>query len=328
MRMTLVPDSRVLDLEPGETLLLALLRQDVPISYSCQDGRCGLCRCRLTFADRISSENSLCYESAEQSDVLACQTVPSSDCLVELPNRSEVLVVPSQVTGARVIGIEGLADHVQRLRLRPFKPLHFVPGQHFEVRFSSNLSRMYSAATFPTDPELVFHIQTHHGGRASKHLINVLKTGDTVHLRGPYGNAYLRQDHSAPTLFVSSGTGLGAMSAQLRSLASSGAPHSVHVYAGFTLAEDAYGEEELKRATGKIKTLRRCERLICSGALQRGHRRGLLTDAIATDLNDLQSWRAYVFGSPHAVNATTRLLKHKGIMPNRIHAEPFHYSLI
>jgi ferredoxin-NAD(P)+ reductase (naphthalene dioxygenase ferredoxin-specific) len=159
MLMTLLPDGRVLDISPGETLLQALRRQEEPISYSCEDGRCGLCRCDLTFPDQISSLNSLSHDQSSRSRVLACQTVPNADCLVDLPDRSEVLVLPPLLTRAQVVGLEPLASHVRRLSLRPNKPLHFVPGQFFELGLSSNLSRMYSANSLPSDPELTFHIQ-------------------------------------------------------------------------------------------------------------------------------------------------------------------------
>lgn len=326
MLITLIPDGRVLNIKPGETLLSALRRQGEPISHSCQDGRCGLCRCGLTYPDLISSANPLGHDAGGQSTVLACQTAPNSDCLIELPDRNEVLVLPSQMVRAQVVAIEPMADNVQRLRVRPHKALDFVPGQYFELGLSSNLARMYSAASLPNDLELSFHIQLHRDGQASHHLAHVLKKGDTIRLRGPYGTAYLRERHSTPTLFVSSGTGLGAMLAQLRSLAAEGASHPVHVYAGFAMSEDSYGHEELERAAKNLKSIRRCERAIGGGTLRRGDRHGLLTDILAADLPDLDSWRAYVFGSPHAVDSTARLLLRKGLAPTRLHAEPFHYS--
>lgn len=325
MLITIIPDGRVLNIDAGETLLHALRRHGEPISYSCEDGRCGLCRCRLRYPDLISSINPLENEPGGQPNVLACQIAPTSDCLLELPDRNEVLVLPPQRVRADVVAVEPVADRVLRLRVRPNKPLHFMPGQHFEVRFSSNLARMYSAASLPNDPELTFHIQVHRDGAASRHLTDILKKGDTVRLRGPYGTAYLRECLSEPTLFVSSSTGLGAMVAQLRFLAVAGTTRPVYVYAGFSLSEDAYGQDDIERVANHLKSLRRCERVIGGGTFQRGDRHGLLTDILATDLPTLNSWRAYIFGSPHAVDSVTRLLLRKGLAPMRLHSESFHH---
>lgn len=326
MLITPQPDSRALNIEPGETLLKALRRQGEPISYSGEDGRCGLCRCVLRFPDRISSESSLDFDPAEKSTVLACQTVPSGDCLVELPDRSDVLVVPPQILRAQVMAIEPLADRVRRLLLRPSKSLRFEAGQHFELSWSSNLVRMYSAASLQTDPDLKFQVQLHRDGRASRHLVEVLKIGDSVRLRGPLGTAYLRRKCAAPILCVSSGTGLGPMLALLRTIADVEMNNPVYVYSGFAMSEDAYGRDELQMAAGRLRALRRCQTIIGGGTLQRGERRGLLTDVIAEDFTSLRDVRAYVFGSPDAVEGTARLLRHKGIAPDRTHVEPFHYS--
>lgn len=326
MLITLIPDGRMLNIEPGETLLNALRRQSEPISHSCEDGRCGLCRCNVTFPDQISSANPLSDGEGERFPVLACQTYPTSDCLLELPARNEVLVLPPQTLRVQVVAIEPMADDVRRLRVRPSKALQFVPGQHFELKFASNLARFYSAASLPNDPELTFHIQIHPHGDASHHVADILKTGDKLVLRGPYGTAYLREHHSKPTLFVSSGTGLGAVLAQLRSLAIAGTSHAVYVCAGFAMSESAYGREELEQISKKFKSSFHYAYVIGGGTLQRGDRHGLITDIIAADLPNLDGWRAYVFGSPHAVDSTTRLLRRKGMSPKKLQAEPFHYS--
>ncbi len=94
------------------------------------------------------------------------------------------------------------------------------------------------------------------------------------------------------------------------------------------MSEEAYGREELEAVTLDIKSLRRCAYVVGGGPLRRGDRKGLITDVIEADLPDLAGWRAYVFGSPHAVDSTTRLLRRKGIAPRRLHAEPFLYSSI
>lgn len=77
--------------------------------------------------------------------------------------------------------------------------------------------------------------------------------------------------------------------------------------------EDAYGSEELERVAGSIKAQRRCERVIGGGVVQSRDRYGLFTDVIGADLDNLQNWRAYVFGSQYTEESTGRLLLRKGI---------------
>lgn len=42
-------------------------------------------------------------------------------------------------------------------------------------------------------------------------------------------------------------------------------------------------------------------------------RTGLITDAIAADLADLRGWRAYLCGAPPMVEATSALIKQRGV---------------
>tara|TARA_R110000787_G_scaffold235621_10_gene342402 strand:+ start:1884 stop:2714 length:831 start_codon:yes stop_codon:yes gene_type:complete len=276
----------------------------------------------------MTSDNTLINDHGEKSTVLACQTVPNSDCLVELSDPKDILVVKPQIVRAQVASIEKLADRVLEITLRTKKPLRFAAGQHFELSLSTNFVRMYSAASLPSDLELKFQVQLHPGGRASKYFIETLKIGETVRLRGPMGTAYLREHCTAPTLFVSSGTGLGAMLALLRSFAKAGKSNAVHAYAGFTMSEDAYGADALDKAIADIMSARNYQRVIGGGPMARRDRRGLLTEALAANLGDLRMWRAYVFGSPHATEATARLLRQKGITPERLHVESFQFAAI
>ena len=63
---------------------------------------------------------------------------------------------------------------------------------------------------------------------------------------------------------------------------------------------------------------------MASGKIERRLRRGLLTEVLETDVKQLSSWQAYVYGSPFAVDATVQLLRRQGIAEDRLHADPVH----
>jgi ferredoxin-NAD(P)+ reductase (naphthalene dioxygenase ferredoxin-specific) len=56
------------------------------------------------------------------------------------------------------------------------------------------------------------------------------------------------------------------------------------------------------------------------------HRRGLVTDAVAEDLPNLDGWRAYLCGAPPMVDAATLLLRRRGIQPEHVYADAFYAS--
>jgi ferredoxin-NAD(P)+ reductase (naphthalene dioxygenase ferredoxin-specific) len=56
------------------------------------------------------------------------------------------------------------------------------------------------------------------------------------------------------------------------------------------------------------------------------HRVGLITEAIAQDIQGFHGWRAYVCGAPPMVEATATLLKQRGIDEQRVYADAFYAS--
>ncbi len=103
-------------------------------------------------------------------------------------------------------------------------------------------------------------------------------------------------------------------------------PNPIYIYAGFSSAEYIYGRQELQQATKDLVNLRYSHTVVGGGALNRTDRLGLLTDVLTADFQDLSAYRVYAFGSPHAIEVSCRLLRLKGVAPNRLHAEPFVYS--
>jgi len=64
--------------------------------------------------------------------------------------------------------------------------------------------------------------------------------------------------------------------------------------------------------------------VVASGGDPREQRCGLVTEAIEADLKGLDGWRAYLCGSPPMVEATTLLVRQKGIPPEHIYADAFY----
>lgn len=322
MKVTVLPHRRELDISPGENLLEILRRHQEPISFSCVDGRCGMCRCFFSeaslgaanFIDEVSGNTYI--------ERLACQTIPMADCLVDVPDQDRIVNLPARNDRATIRSLDALTPDTTRLTLEVKRPLLFLGGQHFELRFGDDLRRLYSVSGASNGTTIAFDIQIHEYGAVSGHVRNSARVGDQVRIRGPLGNAYRRTDASK-LLLVSSGTGLGSMLALIADCAAAQITNPVYIYAGFAFSEQVYGREELLAAANTLKGLRKCETVISSGQLQRGDRRGLLTDAIASDFNSFKGWRAHLFGTPTAVESCRRLLLARDFNPRNLHAVPF-----
>ena len=323
MELLIRNNGRTLNLEPGDTLLGAI--RDCGISYSCEDGRCGMCRCQLVRGHvREQARPPRQLFGCRERYILACQTSLLENTTIDIPDIEEPVVHPSGRYRGRVLGVEALSDSVCELRVRVDVPFSFSPGQCAELELSRGLSRLYSMAGAPGDTELRFHVRMHPHGRASQVIGEDLKVGDSVKIRGPYGTSYLRTNHSGPILCISAGTGLAPLLSVLRGIAAHQMMNPVYIYIGFMAREDVYGLEELNTLLPRILSARARHVLVAAGPTERGLRRGLLTEAIESDFEQLTGFRVHGFGSPFAIDAVVQVLRRKGVSEEHLHLDAYH----
>lgn len=324
MDILVQPLNRTIRVAPGVNLLEALRAAQVPMSYSCLSGRCGICRCRVLNGEVLDGggEQQRPLDGMD-STVLACQTYITEPCTIEVPAPEEAVVHRARVAKATVVDIETLAADIRRLLLRPSKPIAFSPGQYAQLAFTPAHARPYSMAGLPSEDLLEFHVQLVPKGRVSGYVGERLKVGDAVKVSGPLGASYLRQQHAGPVLCVAGGTGLAPVLSVVRGAVAAGMRNPIHLYFGLRSPREVYGLawlEHLKRVHPALQV----HVMVASGADPATQRRGLVTQAIAQDHASLRGWHAYLCGSPPMVETTTLVALGKGMEAAHIHAEAFY----
>lgn len=94
-------------------------------------------------------------------------------------------------------------------------------GQHVDVRLTAedgySTERSYSIASAPEEPQLALTIERLEDGEVSPYLVDELRAGDTLELRGPIGG-YFAWDarEGGPLLLVAGGSGIVPLMAMLR----------------------------------------------------------------------------------------------------------------
>ncbi|VVE24691.1 Ferredoxin--NAD(P)(+) reductase (naphthalene dioxygenase ferredoxin-specific) [Pandoraea pneumonica] len=347
---------------PGDNLLKALTDRQIPISYSCLSGRCGTCRCKVVSGDvqeaggyayRHHAGNDTAGETgADARYVLACQATVHGDCEIELPEVDEVVVHPAKILKATVLAIEPLTHDIQRLVLKPAKPLSFSPGQYATLQFTPDHIRPYSMAGIDADGTLEFHIRRVPGGAVTGYVAEQLKVGDAVRVSGPLGTSYLRTRHEGPMLCVAGGTGLAPVLSIVRGAVARGMTNPIEIYVGARSPSDVYGLEWLRELAARHDGIVRLHVVTTTGEpvvsevladvsdssnsfdtsvvpsdSGPSYRLGHVTDAVAADFasaDALAGWRAYLCGAPPMVDAATALLRARGIDAAHIYADAFY----
>jgi NAD(P)H-flavin reductase/ferredoxin len=188
----------------GDLLLDSAILNDVELPHDCRAGICGSCRVRLIDGKVFGGTE------AGSDMIYACQARIVSDLKLAIE------AVPDQVSmSARVANLVRLAPDVIGVDVELPKPLRYLPGQYCKMQFRGFPERSYSP-TYPLEGDadhrlLHFHIRRHSDGVVSSTLGRDIRVGHRVKLTGPFGDAYLRPNHSGSLVLVASGTGFAPM---------------------------------------------------------------------------------------------------------------------
>jgi ferredoxin-NADP reductase len=230
---------------------------------------------------------------------------------------------------ATVLDVVGETARCTNLVLDPPAWAGHRAGQHVDVRLTAEdgyqAQRSYSIASGPEDPNLVLTIERLDDGEVSPYLVDELRPGDELELRGPIGGYFVwEQSSGGPLLLVAGGSGVVPFRAMLRHSAWVGdAPAVRLLYSARSIDEVLYRQEFLSLASQAHIDVRIGLTRAWPEDWQ-GHR-GRFTPELLRDV----AWPAeerpliYVCGPSGFVEAIAGQLVDAGHDPSRIRTERF-----
>jgi ferredoxin-NADP reductase len=123
------------------------------------------------------------------------------------------------------------------------------PGQHVDVRLTAEdgyqAQRSYSIASAPEDEHLVLTVERLDDGEVSPYLVDELRPGDELELRGPIGGYFVWEAATGgPLLLVAGGSGVVPFRSMLRHRAAAGSAVPARLlYSSRSLDEVIYRDE-------------------------------------------------------------------------------------
>ncbi|HVU76576.1 MAG TPA: ferredoxin reductase [Gaiellaceae bacterium] len=129
-------------------------------------------------------------------------------------------------------------------------------GQHVDVRLTAEdgyqAQRSYSIASAPEDELVVLTVERLDDGEVSPYLVDEMRPGDTLELRGPVGGYFVwESDRGGPLLLVAGGSGVAPLHSILRHHQAIGSSVPVRLlYSARSLADVIY-LPELRRAAAE-----------------------------------------------------------------------------
>jgi ferredoxin-NADP reductase len=122
-------------------------------------------------------------------------------------------------------------------------------GQHVDVRLTAEdgyqAQRSYSIASAPEDDHLVLTVERLDDGEVSPYLVEVLRPGDELELRGPIGGYFVWEESlGGPLVLIGGGSGVVPLRSMLRHWVAGSRSVRVHLlYSSRALSEVIYRGE-------------------------------------------------------------------------------------
>ena len=145
-----------------------------------------------------------------------------------------------------------LLDETPRVRSIVLDPPDWgghLAGQHVDVRLTAEdgyqAQRSYSIASAPEDEHLVLTVERLDDGEVSPYLVDELRPGDELELRGPIGGYFVWESSTGgPLLLVAGGSGVVPFRSMLRHRAAAGSSAPTRLlYSARSLDEVIYWNE-------------------------------------------------------------------------------------
>ncbi len=327
----------------GENILYAGLRSGIDLPYECGTGTCGTCKARLKSGEVVSAwpeAPGTASLKAALGEVLMCQSVPGSDCELEIA-RGVVTPMPSGACvpvhlAAVIRSRQTLTHDVVSLAVDLERAIDFEAGQ-FMVMSVPGISggRAYSMVNYERRTRrLAFVVKSKPGGRFSEWFFGDGVEGAPVHLFGPLGHATFDPEIAQDLLCIAGASGIAGMMAILSRACQAGyfERHRGEIFFGVRTARDLFFLDELAafRAASPDRvavTLGLSEEdldpALAAARPQFAFGRGFV-HAVAGERmkGKFQNVRAYVAGPPPMVNATLRML----LLEGKLRSENIRYD--
>ena len=302
------PSGHEFDVEEGESVLTAALRQHLVLPYGCRNGACGSCKGRI-IEGRVDygvyQKKALTEEEKAQGKALFCQAKPLTALVIEARTIGAARDIPIRTLPCRVQKMERLADDVIALSLRlpANERLQFLAGQYIEFLLKDGSRRSFSMGNAPHDDELIqLHVRHVAGGQFTDHVFGKMKERDILRLEGPLGTFFLREDSAKPIVFVASGTGFAPIKSIIEHALHKGVTRPMVLYWGGRRPKDLYMDALARR--WPIAYIP-----VVSDALPEDNwtgRTGFVHRAVMQDFPDLSGHQVYACGVPVMVDAAKR----------------------
>lgn len=324
--VVLHPSRHEFFVEGSETLLEAAVRAGIPVNFGCSAGNCGLCKARVISGQPRKVRNhdyGLSEAERQQGYLLLCSNTAVSDMVVEALEASGPADIPEQNIAARVRAVESLSERMLLLHLQTPRSsrLRFLAGQSVSLGNGATGEAVLPVASCPCDDRnLLFHVDLEGcGGFAERLAAGALRPGDTMTVRGPWGDFVLREGRGRPLVFLACDGGFAPVKSLVEHAMAADESERIHLYRLATRPDGHY-LANLCRAWADALDNFRYTPLSADRAGGWDEPAETLVTRLAEDHPDLRRFDLFLAGPEGFVGACARRLALRGVAEDQLSA--------
>lgn len=291
--------------EPGETVLDALLRQNVAVPFACRQQICKSCIMRsLNVPPPAESQKTLKDTLKSKNYFLSCACIPEQDMEIAQPESLTMQVA------AQVRQIEYLSKDIIAVLLQCETYVNYAAGQSIVLMNQDRVGKSYFITSPSSQKEqglIEIHVPIVEDGYFSDWIKEDLKQGDTVYISCPMGQSfYIPKDLEQPLLLIGIDVGLSPLIGVMQDALENNHLAPVHLFHGVKTQDRFYLVEDLREVMGYRPSFHYYPCVEEMNGSGKGFYQGQAHKVALKMLPDLTGWRIFICGKSETLKVAQR----------------------
>jgi len=331
-KVTVHPSGHQFNVDEGESILDAAMRQNIELPYGCRGGVCGSCAGFIVNGEVYYDETPIALddEMIANNQALFCSAKTHADLEISIEEIEGLAALEVKQFGCHVSSKNHLCHDVIALKisLDNDQRLQYFAGQYIEFVLEDGKRRAFSIANSPHNDDLIeLHIRHVDGGLFTDFLFESMPDNSSLQIEGPLGSFYLREDRQRPIIMVGGGTGFGPLKAMLEHIEYIAYQQPIHLFMGVRALRDLYMDKMAQQWIKNNKNLSFTP--VLSDPLPEDNwqgESGFVHQAVAKQFSDMSGFDIYMSGPPPMINAAVDLFTQQGASKDNMFSDAFEYS--
>lgn len=325
------PTGDVIEVQDGQTILDAALRQGVYIPHCCNHGLCGTCKVEVLEGEvdyGAASPFALMDMEKDEGKCLACTATPMEDVVIEadVDQDEDAKMIPVRDFMGTVIEVKDLTPRIKGIFIELDEEINFQAGQYIQYYVPGfEEPRAFSLCNSSNNKKIIeLNIALVPDGEATPWIHKNVKVGARRKIVGPFGRFFVRQSALKPMMYFAGGSGLSSPKSMILEQLENGSTQAITLFHGARNEEELYYADLFRELEIEHENFKYVPVLSDKDLPEWKGETGFLNEA-ANKLydGDFSGNKAYLCGPPPMIDGCITTLMRGRLFERDIYTEKF-----